>query len=329
MKTKLILLSQMALLSTIALSQTDSQYPFEDQMMRTISEFYISEGIRINHALDSVEADLIRMKLLPDGTGQGYHSALTNIINEEFTSDPSDIRFGAINPYELYGMAPFIPLQIWPGDTLSMTLFPTSGFSVFIGKLEYMILNSSGNHKPHPKEYALLEALSTTDMEHPFYQYLMIWLILDNLVDNPYEAYMQPSPETVRETPLPEVQKPNELSIYLKGSGHLMVNHEPSSLTNLERKLEELLVMRQNQVEISIDTLGTYTGPDITVFLRKDEATSYDLYSMLVESIDAVYLKLRERKAHEVFGKALTGLSAAERNLIHRLIPKNVIETTE
>lgn len=54
-----------------AQSGSRSEYPFEDLLMQTITEYYLTNrGIQIGPALDSVEADLIRLGLLSDTSGE-------------------------------------------------------------------------------------------------------------------------------------------------------------------------------------------------------------------------------------------------------------------
>ena len=69
-------------------------------------------------------------------------------------------------------------------------------------------------------------------------------------------------------------------------------------------------------------------GNDAHFLLTVDRGTSYGAYTHMQSLLWQVYEEIRDEKAHEVYGKALSELSNSERSQINWMVPFSIGEAS-
>lgn len=210
-----------------------------------------------------------------------------------------------------------------------MSLFRASLFGTITTKAD-----SARSHipfSPETVESIILQTLSPGDMEHPFYRYMIINIIKEEAITSEDMAFglepKIPPPDNDRyQHSNPGADK---FIVFISEKDELFVNSERMSQTDMRTYLIQLLSTGCKQHEMSMDSLGTFTGPNALIHFRADAGTSYSFYVETRGIVDDVYRELRDRKAVEVFGKHFDDLIGTEASFIRDLVPKNIAEVMD
>lgn len=179
------------------------------------------------------------------------------------------------------------------------------------------------------KKVPEINASSTADIAFLLLVFFLVTTTMD--VDNGLVRKLPPMPQGKNQK-AQEVNKRNVLPVLVNSSDRLLVNGEPTDITQLRAKAKEFIANPNDNPHLSakkmkhVDGLGNYMVSEGVVSLQNDRATSYQMYIKVQNELIAAFNELRDELAMQQYGRKFVQLIEDQQNIIKEVYPQRISE---
>ncbi|MDR1226226.1 MAG: biopolymer transporter ExbD [Prevotellaceae bacterium] len=180
------------------------------------------------------------------------------------------------------------------------------------------------------KKVPEINASSTADIAFLLLVFFLVTTTMDT--DNGLVRKLPPMPQSKQKQEVQQVNKRNVLPVLVNSSDRLLVNGEPTDISQLRAKTKEFIVNPNNNPHLSakkmkqFDGLGNYMVSEGVVSLQNDRATSYQMYIKVQNELIAAFNELRDELSMQQYGKKYLLLLEDQQNIIKDVYPQRISE---
>lgn len=148
---------------------------------------------------------------------------------------------------------------------------------------------------------------------------LIFFLLVTTIdVDTGIGLQLPPAPEEEQEPP--PIKERNLLNILVNSQGMVLIDEEPTPVTQVKQKVKEFVTNRGQNPELS-------DSPDkAIVSIKTDRATPYNVYIDMLDEVMGAYAEMRNQEAQQRFGANYSELEdgSEEKEAVADEYPKKI-----
>ncbi|MGL4364643.1 MAG: ExbD/TolR family protein [Bacteroidales bacterium] len=175
-----------------------------------------------------------------------------------------------------------------------------------------------------------INAGSTADIAFLLLVFFLVTTTMD--VDTGLLRKLPPIPDKNQKTEDSKVNKRNVFAVLVNASDRLLVNGEPTDVSQLRAKTMEFIAnpsgnsKMSEQEQKNIDGLGKMMTSKGVISLQNDRGTSYQMYIKVQNELIAAYSELRDEFAMQQYGKKFNLLFEDQQELVKQVYPQRISE---
>ena len=162
---------------------------------------------------------------------------------------------------------------------------------------------------------------------------LIFFLVTTTMdVDTGLLRRLPPIPDKNQQVDDTKINKRNVFAVLVNAHDRLLVNGEPTDITQLRAKTKEFVANPNDNVHLSekeqkdITGIGPMMISKGVVSLQNDRATSYQMYIKVQNELIAAYNELRDEFAMQRYSKKYHLLFEDEQNVVKEIYPQRISE---
>ena len=178
--------------------------------------------------------------------------------------------------------------------------------------------------------------LNTTSTADISFMLLIFFLVTSSMDTDKGLTRQLPSPEDTTEEQELVVKRRNVMQLRLDANDRLTCDDDTVTAEELTRRVEEFVAnanddpTKPERSEREVHLLGLCRVSDRhVIFIKADEATTYDAYFQMQNAIVAGYGHLRNELARKHFGRSYTECTQEQRDAIAMVYPQRISERVE
>jgi hypothetical protein len=280
------------------------EYYVEDRLLRCIYEQYSKVGVDLGVAVDSVSEALVKYKILAGRDGRSYIELLKTLnATGRLPVKPSGDLFAILNSIELPPFNFVCKERIF--NISDSSALSRSKFRYLPAIVDSIQMKGDLSLKSISSE--ILEVFTEKDFDHRFYSTIATMAIA-NLVrtdDSEILATLPPPPQ------IDFSQHPNlhVLHLELTSDDKLKVNNREMGQEQAARELEKFILTH---------------GKDHALSVTTTRATSHRLFVSVIDLIEGMYKRIREKYAADLYKKPYAELNEQSKKTVIEKYPTNV-----
>jgi len=162
---------------------------------------------------------------------------------------------------------------------------------------------------------------------------LIFFLVTTTMdVDTGLLRRLPPIPDKNQKVEDTKVNKRNVLAVLVNAHDRLLINGEPTDISQLRAKTREFVANPTDNVRLSEKEQKNVTGigPMMiskgVVSLQNDRGTSYQMYIKVQNELIAAYNELRDEFSMQRYGKKFHQLFEDEQGIVKEVFPQRISE---
>lgn len=163
---------------------------------------------------------------------------------------------------------------------------------------------------------------------------LLIFFLVTTTMDTDFGLVrrLPPMPTGDQQQQETQVNKRNILPVLVNSSDRLLVNGEPTDVTQLRALAKEFIANPTDNPKLSekeiksIAGLGDRMVSKGVISLQNDRATSYSMYITVQNELMAAFNELRDELAMQLYGRKTAQLFDEEADVIKAVYPSRISE---
>lgn len=279
----------------------DDSYALEEKILNCFYGQYEESGIDIEASIDSANNILLKYHILPENSAKS-HIQLIEAINKA-DGFPFDTSNDLIKELE---SIKYLPRGIQCTDMTRIDFDSTEYANSKLKDLArvFDLITAKGNISVAMITEELLKVLDEKDFEHPYYRTLGI-LNLSNLIKVNALSSLNISKPGNYPSPSDQIV----LTIRLTANDEIIVKDKTLSKSEALQEISNFISKNQDRHVISVNS---------------KRETSYDFFSLILDSLDDIYFEVRNKYSEQNFQKPYNQLEEAEKDEVKRKIPKSI-----
>ncbi|XWN37233.1 MAG: biopolymer transporter ExbD [Balneola sp.] len=295
-------------MSLLVLQNEGLAQSIEEKLYECLDHYYEKKGIDIDSELNDLESYLIQTEQIEGVSGKSYYNFYskivsnkgisTNINREKFKTLIDNHNFNYTNTDNCRSsISQFHVEQI-----------AKSKFFVLQQKLNNIRNRSNLKLTPATVSSAIVEVLSPSDFETPFYRAsaLLTVLFISDLTIKIEVNSADPDQNKHGE----DYTSYETFEIILKDDHNIYIGDKIIDLKDLPKTLEPFI--RENL-------------PEQNIVIEISQNASYRVFTNLLDTVSSVYRIIRNDESLGKFQTKFDELSSSQRDSVEILIPKNII----
>ncbi len=170
--------------------------------------------------------------------------------------------------------------------------------------------------KKRDREGAEIPSSSLADIAFLLLVFFLLVTTID--VDTGIGLVLPPEPEENQQPP--PIKERNMLKILVNAQGMVLMDEEPTSLTEVKQKVKDFITNRGEDPDLS-------ESPEkAIVSIKTDRQTPYSVYIDMLDEVVGAYEELRNTAAQDRFGRTYESLedNSDAKEQIKNLYPKKI-----
>jgi len=162
---------------------------------------------------------------------------------------------------------------------------------------------------------------------------LIFFLVTTTMdVDTGLLRRLPPIPDKNQKVDDTKINKRNVFAVLVNANDRLLVNGEPTDITQLRAKTKEFVANPTDNVHLSekeqknITGVGSMMISKGVVSLQNARGTSYQMYIKVQNELIAAYNELRDEFARQHFGKSYHLLYEDDQSVVREVFPQRISE---
>lgn len=171
-------------------------------------------------------------------------------------------------------------------------------------------------NKKKEREEAEIPDASMADIAFLLLIFFLVTTTID--VDTGIGLVLPPPPDPEQKPP--PIKEKNLLKILVNSSGAVLIEGEPSSMTEVKQKTVEFIDNYGKDPDLS-------DSPDkAIVSLKTDQQTPYQTYINMLDEVKGAYKELRNKEARRRYGQTFDKLNKEEKSIVGDVYPLKISE---
>lgn len=162
---------------------------------------------------------------------------------------------------------------------------------------------------------------------------LIFFLVTTTMdVDTGLLRRLPPIPDKSQKVEDTKVNKRNVLAVLVNAQDRLLVNGEPTDISQLRAKAKEFVANATDSPNLperelkNIEGVGNVMVSKGVVSLQNDRGTSYQMYIKVQNELIAAYNEVQDEYAMQHFGKKFVALYDDEQEMVKKVYPQRISE---
>ncbi|MDR2938153.1 MAG: biopolymer transporter ExbD [Prevotellaceae bacterium] len=178
-----------------------------------------------------------------------------------------------------------------------------------------------------------LQEINAGSMADIAFLLLIFFLVTTTMdVDTGLLRRLPPIPDKSQKVEDTKVNKRNVLAVLVNAQDRLLVNGEPTDISQLRAKAKEFVANATDSPNLperelkNIEGVGNVMVSKGVVSLQNDRGTSYQMYIKVQNELIAAYNEVQDEYAMQHFGKKFVALYDDEQEMVKKVYPQRISE---